>query len=229
MAKPDRALAKQERALTAQAAAGEVQVKPEHYDFERYDDLARWCSYWYQIRSAMRLRPRSVLEIGSGTGVFRSYLRNAGIQVASLDIDDSRTPDYVGSVAELDRALPPGLRFDAIAAFQVLEHLPFEQFETCLEGLASRADHVLLSLPHHGSQWRLSFRFPGLRGSRGFHLPHPWKFRRAEFPEHHWELGVGYSIRGITKIIRSRFDVIDRRFVPENPYHYMWVLKTKPR
>src|SRR5688500_9215486 len=62
--------------LPAVAAPREVQVAPEHYDFEVYDDLERWTSYWYQIRTALRLRPKRVLEIGSGTGVFRSYLRN---------------------------------------------------------------------------------------------------------------------------------------------------------
>ena len=69
-----------------------VQVPPEHYEFDRYDDLERWSSYWYQIRAAMRTRPTRVLEIGSGTRVFRSYLENRGVEVRSVDIDDSRKP-----------------------------------------------------------------------------------------------------------------------------------------
>ena len=49
-----------------------VQVAAEHYDFERYDDRERWMSYWHQIRAVMSVRPSRVLEIGPGSGVFRS-------------------------------------------------------------------------------------------------------------------------------------------------------------
>src|SRR4029453_1616784 len=97
----------------------EVQVPPEHYSFERYDDLERWSSYWYQVRAALRLRPRTVLEIGSGTGVFQAYLRGVGIEVATADFALPRRPDFVCDVARLDETLPAGLRFDVVAAFQV--------------------------------------------------------------------------------------------------------------
>jgi hypothetical protein len=36
-----------------------VQVAPEHYDFERYDDRERWMSYWHQIRAVLAVRPRT--------------------------------------------------------------------------------------------------------------------------------------------------------------------------
>jgi hypothetical protein len=42
-----------------------------------------------------------------------------------------------------------------------------------------------------------------------------------------WELGVGWSKGRITRIMKQRFEVLERRFVSENPYHYMWVLKRK--
>jgi 2-polyprenyl-3-methyl-5-hydroxy-6-metoxy-1,4-benzoquinol methylase len=202
-----------------------VQVAPEHYDFERYDDLERWISYWYQIRAALRLRPRTVLEIGSGSGVFRSYLQNAGVAVTSMDIDDSRRPDLVASVADLGAALAPGTRFDVICAFQVLEHLPFDQFEACLQGIARHAGHALISLPYRGQRVRLSFWFGDTRLSIGHKFMMPWRYRRC--PEHHWELGRGFSARRITRIIAKHFDVVERGFVPENPYHYLWVLRSR--
>ncbi len=203
-----------------------VQVPPEHYEFDRYDNLERWNSYWYQIRAAMRTRPGRVLEIGSGTRVFRSYLENRGVEVRSLDIDDTRRPDYIADVSDLDRTLPPNLRFDCVAAFQVLEHLPFERFEACLAGLARRASPwCLLSLPHHGVAFRLGWNFAGLRFSRGVSIPFPW--RRRFDGEHHWELGWGYSIRSVNRTISKYFEVVERGFVPENPYHYMWVLRSR--
>ena len=204
-----------------------VQVPPEHYRFERYDDLERWSSYWYQVRSALRLKPRTVLEIGSGTGVFRSYLRGVGIDVASADFDATRRPDFLCDVARLDEMLPAGLRFDVVAAFQVLEHLPFHRFEDCLDGIARRGRHALISLPYHGFQLRFAFALGPLKISFGRHVPLPW--RKRFDGEHHWELGVGYSIRRITRIMATRFEVLGHRFLPENPYHHLWVLRSRDR
>ncbi len=107
----------------------EVQVAPDHYDFERYDDRERWMSYWHQIRSVLAVRPRTVLEIGPGSGVFRGYLQRAGVDVKTLDIDASRGVDYVADLTRLDETLPSGLTFDAICAFQVLEHLPLSELD----------------------------------------------------------------------------------------------------
>ncbi|MBI4508167.1 MAG: methyltransferase domain-containing protein [Deltaproteobacteria bacterium] len=212
--------------ISSSSSAREVQVAPEHYDFETYDDLERWNSYWYQIRSAIRLKPETVLEIGSGSGVFRSYLRNAGIDVKSADIDDSRKPDIVCDVCDLDGTLPEGMKFDVVAAFQVLEHLPFPMFEKCLDGIARRASpYALISLPVHGIQLRLSFGLGDLHLGFGWKMRKPWKFRPNK--EHHWELGWGYSVGRITRIMSSRFDVLDRFYVKENPYHYLWVLRSK--
>lgn len=203
-----------------------VQVPPQHYDFDRYDDLERWGSYWYQIRAALRAGPQRVLEIGSGTRVFRSYLENRGIDVRSVDIDESRRPDYVADVSDLDATLPAGLRFDCVAAFQVLEHLPYDRFEACLAGLARRAaPWCLLSLPYHGVQFRIAWNFAGLRFSRGFSVPF---LRRWRFDgEHHWELGWEHPIRAVTRTIARHFEVVQRGFVPENPYHYLWVLRSR--
>lgn len=203
-----------------------VQVRPEHYRFERYDDLERWGSYWYQIRAALRTDPRRVLEIGSGTRVFRSYLENRGVEVRSVDIDASREPDFLADVTDLDHTLPAGVRFDCVAAFQVLEHLPHDRFEDCLAGLARRAaPWCLLSLPHHGVALRLALNVAGVRVSRGISLPFPW--RKHFDGEHHWELGWGHSVRAVTRTIDKYFEVVERGFVPENPYHYLWVLRSR--
>ena len=206
---------------------GQVQVTPEHYGFERYDDRERWMSYWYQVREALRFRPRTVLEIGPGTGVFRSYLRGLDITVHGCDIDTTRRPDFVGSVAALDCVLPPGTHYDVAVAFQVLEHLPFDQFETCLAQLARTASHVLVSLPHYGWMMRLQVAFFGLRLSRGLQIPFPWERRDDGDPQHFWELGVEWPIRRVTQAMGRHFEILDRYFIPENPYHYMWVLRSR--
>lgn len=203
-----------------------VQVAPAHYDFERYDDRERWMSYWHQLRVVLRVRPRRVLEIGPGSGVFRSYLQRAGVEVTSLDIDATRDVDVVGDVTRLDDALPPGVTFDAVCAFQVLEHLPFAELETCLAGMRRRAaPHVFISLPYRGLRVRWAMWWGDRQLSLGHKLMLPWKQRPC--PEHHWELGFGCSARTITRIFRRHLDVVERGFVPENPYHYLWCLRRR--
>lgn len=204
----------------------QVQVAPEHYDFERYDDAERWMSYWHQLRAVLSVRPKTVLEIGPGSGVFRNYLRAKGIDVKTLDIDASRDVDYVADITKLDQTLPQGLMFDAVCCFQVLEHLPFEEFETCLAGIAKRANpHVFISLPYRGLRVRWAFWW----GDHFFTLGHkfmlPW--RHKPIPEHHWELGYPITAGKVTKLIRRHMDVVEKGFIRENPYHYMWQLKRR--
>lgn len=211
--------------MSSASRAG-VQVAAEHYSFERYDDRWRWFSYWYQIREALRLAPRRVLEIGCGTGVFRSYLREQGIPVLSADLDESRQPDFLCDVSTLDATLPPGERFDVVAAFQVLEHVPFEMLQASLEGLARRAaPHALVSLPAHSFRLNLHFRLGGVHLSVGGRLPKPWPHRFDG--QHHWELGCRHSVGQVTRLMEKYFEVVNRYAIPENPYHHMWILKSR--
>jgi 2-polyprenyl-3-methyl-5-hydroxy-6-metoxy-1,4-benzoquinol methylase len=204
----------------------EVQVAPEHYDFERYDDRERWMSYWHQIRAVLAVRPKTVLEIGPGSGVFRGYLQRAGVEVKTLDIDASRGVDYVADITKLDETLPAGLTFDAVCAFQVLEHLPLSEFEACLAGIARRANpHVFLSLPYRGLRVRWALWWGDHHLTVGHKFMLPWRHR--PIPEHHWELGYPHTAGRITKVIARHLDVVERGFIRENPYHYAWRLKRR--
>jgi 2-polyprenyl-3-methyl-5-hydroxy-6-metoxy-1,4-benzoquinol methylase len=217
---PDRG---EERALAPPSPRG-VQVGPGHYDFERYDDAERWMSYWHQIRAVLAVRPRTVLEIGPGSGVLRSYLLGRGVDVKTLDLDPERRPDYVADLTRLDETLPAGLQFDAICAFQVLEHLPFEELEPVLANLARRSRRdVFISLPYRGWRLRLAFWSGDWSFSIGHKFMFPWVAKRC--PEHYWELGKGYSARRITRILARHFEVVSRGFIRENPYHYLWALR----
>jgi 2-polyprenyl-3-methyl-5-hydroxy-6-metoxy-1,4-benzoquinol methylase len=203
-----------------------VQVAPSHYDFERYDDAERWMSYWHQLRAVLAVRPRTVLEIGPGSGVFRGTLERAGVAVTTVDIDPSRGADYITDVTRLDAGLPAGLTFDAVCAFQVLEHLPFTELATCLDNLARRASpHVFLSLPYRGLRIRFSFWWGDHHITLGHKFMLPW--RHKPIPEHHWELGYPITARKVTKVIARHLDVVSRGFIRENPYHYLWQLRRR--
>ena len=93
----------------------------------------------------LALGAESVLEAGPGSGLVTDWLRRAGTQVTTLDIDPRLEPDLVAPVTDI----PAGDdRFDAALCSQVLEHMPFDEAVTGLRelGRVSRLG-VVVSLP----------------------------------------------------------------------------------
>lgn len=181
-------------------------------------------SYWYQIQAVRRFQPQTVLEIGLGNGLMNHYLKHQlGYQVTSVDIDPELGPDIVGSVLDLER-LVHGRTYDVVCAFQVLEHLPFADFPTCLAQLtkASRRG-VVISLPHWGYflQFRarvLKFRWAVAWGKK-ITRPFEWKFDG----QHYWELGTkGHSLGRVRSLVGQHLHVESEYFCPDYPYHYYY-------
>jgi len=202
------------------------QVDKSHYSFDKYAFEGRFVSYYWQLKEALALEPRSVLEVGAGDRVFGNFIKNnTEVSYMCVDIAEDLRPDVVGSVL----ALPfPDKSHDVVCAFEVLEHLPFEQFEKAVSELARVArTHVVLSVPHFGPMFSLSLKIPFLPHLHiAFKLPFPK--RHAFNGQHYWELGkAGYP----APLIRQKLSVqgrIVRDFVPfGNPYHHFFVVKVR--
>jgi len=204
----------------------ELQVSPEHYSFERYVHEGRWDSYRHQIQEIIATKPGSVLEIGSGDGVVASYLRqNTNTKYSVADIDETRKPDVVAPITKL-----PGAdnSFDTVCAFQVLEHIPFEDFETGVDELFRVASkYVLISLPHFGPQVKFLCKIPFLPEIR-FAFKIPFAKKHVFNGEHYWEVGKRrYSPEKIRNILQKHGD-LEKEYVPFlNQYHRFYVLKKK--
>ncbi len=203
-----------------------TQVDKSAYRFERYTGLDRWSSYHYQLRELLALDPATVLEVGVGDGVVREYLRtNTGIAYTSLDFAEDLKPDVVGDV----RAMPfVDASFDVACVFEVLEHLPFEEFEGALRELKRIAKrHVLVSLPHFGPPIKFLLKLPFLPEFKvAFKFPyHPVHRFNGQ---HYWEIGKkGYAPRHIREVLAKHFH-IRKEFVPfENQYHHFFVLEKR--
>ena len=201
------------------------QVDKNAYEFERYVGIDRWASYHYQLREIFAQKPDSVLEIGVGDRVVGNILNDHSIAYTSADIAEDLLPDVVADVTALPFA---DASFDVVCAFEVLEHLPFEQFERALAELARVSRRaVLLSLPHFGPSVRLEFKIPCVPRIRfAFKIPLPMK--HTFNGQHYWEIGKrGFPISRIRDILSKQFR-IEREFVPfENQYHHFFVLKKK--
>lgn len=200
------------------------QVSKDHYEFARYTGLDRWTSYYYQVREILALAPESVLEIGTGDGFLKHYLQAAtAIAYRNLDIAADLRPDIVGtadSIPVRDGA------FDAVVAYEVLEHLPFEKFDVALGEMARVArSHVLISLPQAGPRLKLSVKLPRVREIRlAAKLPLPRK--HVFLGEHYWEIGKrGYPLSRIRRMLRALY-AIEKDFIPfESQYHRFFVLR----
>ena len=203
-----------------------TQVSKEHYSFEKYAGTERFASYWYQLKEILEKTPTSVLEIGVGDRVVCEYLRRLGhVAYTCVDYAPDTEPDIVGDV----RALPfADASFSVVCAFEVLEHLPFEDFERSVAELMRVAkERVVISVPHFGPPLRFLLKvplFPEIRFALKIPIPRTHAFNG----QHHWEIGTrGYPVARVRKAL-SRHGRLVRDYVPfENQYHHFFVLDKK--
>jgi len=119
------------------------QVDPDHYFKPSYDSKGRFISYWHQINELIKLKPTSILEIGIGNGLVANYLKQRGYNLTTMDIDPRLNPDKVGSVTNIPF---PDESFEVVACFEVLEHLPYEQFSKALSEIHRVSKNMLFYL-----------------------------------------------------------------------------------
>jgi len=200
-----------------------LQVEASHYTPEEYDDFKRWTSYWHQIQTIRRCRPRKVLEIGVGSGVLSWYMREKlKLEVTTVDIDRALQPDILSDVRELGSHVALG-SFDLVCAFQVLEHLPFDQFELALGQLAAASrDHVVITLPNNGRTFQL--RLDVWRLQMAFGRKVGWRRHWHFDGQHYWEVGtIGHSPREVRRRIARVLRLESESVYPDNPYHRQYV------
>lgn len=178
------------------------QVNVSHYNFDQYLSIQRWCSIWHQLDQSIKLKPSSVLEIGSGMGIFKSIGNLFGLNVKTLDLDPDLNPDFVGSVTNMPFE---DKKYDLVCAFQVLEHLPYEQAIGAFnEMLRVSKSKVLISLPDSKVLWRYHLYIP-MFGPIDFFVPR-FTFRETthEFDgQHYWEINKkGFGLKKIIVSVR---------------------------
>lgn len=202
------------------------QVNSLIYAFERYVTPERWNSYWHQVVEALQDNPLKVLVIGVGDGIVPLVLKSTGIEVKTLDIDVALQPDYVGHINDIDSIVNSN-EFDVVLCCQVLEHLPFNVFETCINKLVKIARHkVVLSLPYnHRVLFYIAFKLPKI-SQKEYQITIPSFWQKWEFDgQHYWEIGTaGYPKKRIDKAI-SVIAPIRKCFVASGfRYHMFYVI-----
>ncbi len=193
-----------------------VQVESSHYNW-RYDSLKTWTSFYYQIDNIIKHANKEkdkILELGIGNGFVTDKLRKLGYDVTTVDFDECLSPDFVADV----RSLPfNNNSFDIVCAFEVLEHLPFCDFDKALKELKRVVNKkILISLPYSSFTLWLGFKiFPYIKAKQlEINIPH--SFRKHKFNgEHYWELGKkGFSIKKIMKHLKINGFIVEYKWKP---------------
>lgn len=209
-----------------------IQVDHSYYAQAKYGTVERFISYQHQIETIRASGVKQLLLIGSGDGLVPYYLREVlGIDVKTCDIDAKLNPDYVGDV----RALPCEDRaFEAVACFEVLEHLPFQDFPIALKELGRVSQgKVFLSLPYRNVAFEVLIKFPGIRTL----LKRPWlhfivkwpiKFLGFEYSkQHYWEIDTVTTKKVVEGVVSRFYNIEKRGHVVFDPYRYFLNLTKK--
>ena len=192
-----------------------------------YDSKRRFCSYWHQIREALACEPRTILEVGTGSGFVSRYLRAVDITLTTCDIEDAYKPDVIAYIVNLPFA---DNAFDTVMACEVLEHLVYEEARGALRELYRvTSRHVVISLPDATPVACIQFPIPGVKKIKWL-LNMPRFFPRAHQVTkhgHQWEIGKkNYPLSRVIGDMQKTGFTLKRTYrVFENPYHRFFILQ----
>lgn len=144
-----------------------------------------WELYWHQQKLMEgSIQPGDTfLEIGVGSGFTANYLRSKGMKVTTIDIDKSKNPDIVANVVSYQFSQ----QYDHVLAFEVFEHIPFEEFVTALKKIREICcKHLFFSVPRNEKTLFSADLLLPLVGKKNITLSK----RRGKIrePHHFWEV-----------------------------------------
>ena len=195
----------------------------------KYITRERLISYHNQVRLIGNLgsQVKNILEIGIKNSLLREMIAGNGYNVTTGDSDPDLNPDLIIDL-QSDFAIPQD-KFDTIVLFQVLEHIPYNEFEIALKKLATATKKFLvISLPYYTSFLSVNFKLN--TNSRRRHLllqiPNFWK-TKPMCKNHCWEIGIkGYPKKQIVQSLKNTGLQLKTEYQdPLQPYHYFFVLE----
>lgn len=212
-------------------------------DFESYQNITLWIDFWFQYEFIKSTNPKSILEIGKGTGTLEYMFESSRYNFTTLDIDERLHPDKVGDIVDIpfrDNS------FDTICAFQVLEHIPYSEVHRALSEMKRvTRNYIVISLPYSCFYFSVSFqffytvfidpifKFFKLKPSTPFYfnITFPTFFidKYRMNINHEWELGrKNYPLRRIRKLFESlNLELLKEESRMLYPYHRYFILKKK--
>jgi ubiquinone/menaquinone biosynthesis C-methylase UbiE len=175
----------------------------------------------------MKCSPNNVLEIGLDKGIVSLILKNFGFSVTTLDHSKKLCPDIVASVT--DMPLDDG-SFDMVLCCEVLEHIPYSDFEKALREIYRvTCKHLIITLPDKDRFYSIAAKLPLMNRVRRLCVECPFLFpKKHKYDgEHYWEIGKkGYSLGRICKSINnSGFTITSTYRMCEIPSQRIFVVR----
>lgn len=204
--------------------SAQKQIDKAHYACGGYGFEGRFVSYYWQLHEVLSRTPASVLEVGVGDRVFGNFIKdNTNIAYTSVDIAEDLHPDKLGSITEI----PIGDKsVDIAVAFEVLEHIPFAEFDRAVGELVRVSrQFVVISIPHFGPMLSFSLKVPFLPRLRlAYKIPYP---KPHTFNgQHYWEVGKkGYPLSLIRQKLRQHGQIVTDYVSFNSEYHHFFVLQ----
>ena len=169
-----------------------------------------------------------------------------GYDTSTTDIDPDYAPDYLGDIRELE--IPK--KFDLVASFEMLQHLPFEDVGPLIQKLADLSEkYVFLSVPSRVHYFRFGIALPafltprrlgmswlyGWRSKlvtwewprRSYPPPETWANRKDYWKPHYWEAGrKQYPKKRVLGVVESAgLKIVWARHNPDHPHHFFVMAK----
>lgn len=208
--------------------AREKALDKDVYYSDSYFSILQLYSLSQQLHEIYKLKPNSILEIGIGNGFTSSFLKRAGYEVYTVDINPNLKPDLVSSIDGMPENLP-NKQFDLVVCCEVLEHMPFEQFESAIEIFRSYSDQLLLTLPSYQAWIGFSgfLRIPKIgykQLSLGFNVSRP---KKLEDNMHFWELGshVYSNRRNVIALLSKYYSSVEHGVFIAPRHHEYFICK----
>jgi hypothetical protein len=169
-----------------------------------------WRLYWQQQRlmDGLIREGDHLLEIGPGTGFTSNYLRSKGMHVTTLDFTPGMKPDIVANMLTYD--FPD--QYDALLAFEVFEHVPFDKISEAMPRIVSACRRYLFfSVPRNiKTPLSIELKLPKMR-------PIKWQWNtkrgRPMTTNHFWEIDYnGVTMDDVMKLVTASGLEIERLF-----------------
>lgn len=188
-------------------------------------DKNHWLAFYYQIREIEKVEPKSLLIIGKGYGIVDDYFRNKDMAITTFDIDKNVKPDIIGDIRNLTSCINNG-SYDMVLCAEVLEHLPFSDFDGCLKELYEASkDYVIITLPYNGMFFSATIDWPLLHNKcLNLYIPHK---KSLDAGQHQWEIDSNgkTSLSQIKQKLKNMFDVDNEFRYPLFPYIHLFRLR----
>ena len=206
-------------------------------DREQWKSRLSLCNFvnsYYQYKDLVSLGSvKNILLIGPGQGLETEILRWRGYNITTFDIDETFSPDIIGSVHQMD--VFDTMQFDVVIASHVLEHMAESYLCKSLSEISRVGKHALIYLPVTGRHMQLrwiagikSIDLSFIADIYNYFSRPDGKSPRYCGGQHYWEIGFrGFRVKDMLNKFMIHFDIIshyrNRDWLPS----YNFILRSK--